>query len=135
MVDAGVAQSYFEGESLENPASHPVLTATVPTSDHWQHQRIAVDSSYTGFNRLFFKRSRGALPNNAGAVDNFAVETSVCPPPTSLASTLVLPNAAQISWNAVGSPSYQVAYKMQSDTSYIEIEVQDTSVVISNLYL
>lgn len=121
-------------QSLENPASHPVLTATVPTSDYWQHQRIAVDSSYTGFNRLFFKRSRGAFPNNAGAVDNLAVEASVCPPPTSLASILVLPNAAQISWNGVGSPSYQVAYKMQSDSSYSEIELQDTSVVISNLH-
>lgn len=120
-------------QSLENPTSHAVFSASIPTSDHWQHQRITVDSSYAGLNRLFFKRSLAALSDLAGAIDNLVVEASTCPPPTILTSALTLPNAVRVTWNSVGSPSYQVAYKIQGDSSYTELEVNDTSVVISNL--
>ena len=133
MLDYLGMGSEIQLQSLENPALHPVFTASIPTSDQWQHQRIAVDSSYWGYNRLLIKRGRGTCPDKAGAVDNLVVEASGCRPPIELATALTAPTAARIAWNSVGETSYQVAYKIQSDSTYTEVEVQDTSLLISNL--
>lgn len=120
-------------QSLDVPASPAVSVATIPTSDNWQRHRIAIDSSFTGFYRLFIKRGYGKILNKAGAVDNLAVEASECPPPAMLATTLMTPTSAQIAWSRIGEPPYQVAYKIQSDHDYVEVEVQDTTFLISNM--
>ena len=60
------------------------------------------------------------------------VKASECPPPTPLATTLLTANAARLTWNRNGASSYQVAYKLQYDHNYVEIDVQDTTLLISD---
>ena len=120
-------------QSLEDSLSSAVLVGSIPVSDQWQHHYVVIDSSFSGFQRLFFDRLLADASDKAGAVDNIAVEASTCPPPTSLAATLTAPDAARFTWNPVGSQIYTVAYKPQSDTVYTLVNVQDTSVLVTNL--
>lgn len=121
-------------QSMDNPTPYPVFVALIPSSDQWQHHLFSIDSSFAGYCRLFFKRAYGALANKAGAVDNLSVKaSSSCSPPTMLATTLTAPNAARITWNGVGASVYQVAYRIQTSNSFIELSVQDTTLLIANL--
>ena len=120
-------------QPLENTNANNVFNAFIPSSDNWQHHHYSIDSSFAGFNRLYFKRLHGEQPNKAGAVDNFSVNADLCPPPTSLVSTLTAANAVQLTWNGVSGSSYQVAYRIRTSHDCVEVAVQDTSLLISNL--
>jgi len=120
-------------QSLEDSLSNAVLVGSVPSSNQWQHHYIVIDSSFSGFQRLFFDRIRADASDKAGAVDNLKVSVSTCPPPTMLVTTMTAPNAARFTWSPVGSQAYTLAYKPQGDTVYTMVNVQDTSVLITNL--
>lgn len=126
-------ESELKLQSLEDSLSSAVLVGSIPFSDQWQHHYVVIDSSFSGFQRLFFDRLLADASDKAGAVDNIAVKASTCPPPTSLVVTLTAPDAARFTWNPVGSQIYTVAYKPQSDTVYTLVNVQDTSVLVTNL--
>lgn len=119
-------------QSLDSVGAPAVSVVTIPTSDQWQHHRFTIDSSYTGLYRLFLKKGWDQVPSKAGALDNLMVKASECPPPTPLATTLLTANAARLTWNRNGASSYQVAYKLQYDHNYVEIDVQDTTLLISD---
>ena len=120
-------------QSLEDSIPNAVTVASIPTSDQWQHHYVVIDSSFSGLQRLFINRINAGESDKAGAVDNLAVEASTCPPPTALSATLTAPNAVRFTWNPVGDGQYAVAYKPQEDTAYTMVNVQDTSVIITNL--
>lgn len=120
-------------QSFEDSVPDAVLVGSVPTSEQWQHHNVVIDSSFSGLQRLFINRVYAGASDKAGAVDNFAASASTCPTPTSLTATLTAPNAVRFTWNPVGDGQYAVAYKPQEDTVYTMVNVQDTSVIITDL--
>lgn len=135
------ANVYIGNPVIPNGSSVPSGLTTLATSlcgmPAWTNKTYTLDHSYAGVQRLYFywTNSSYAVSNPPAAIDNINIEGTTCANVPSNLTTQVMDTLANLSWTlANGSAeSYTVGYKLQYDTVFTYITVQDEHVLLSDL--
>jgi hypothetical protein len=103
----------------------------------WTTKTYTLDHSHAGLQRLyFFWRNIGYnAANPPTAIDNITIDGTPCSHVPSDLATQVMDTLANLSWTLPGgsAESYTVGYKLQYDTTFTYLTVQDEHVIIGNL--
>ncbi len=153
--NAGAQNIAFVGVSIGNPIDFDENAAPLDSNEeivlleeiydlpNWTHKQYIIDSTHVGIQRIYlrwYNTYNSSYPlnniyNPPAAIDNILLKGVKCSMPMHLASTNTH-NSATLSWvpGYLGpAESYTVAYKKNTDTSYFEITIEDTVLVLTGL--
>ena len=103
----------------------------------WTTKTYTLDHSHAGLQRLYFywRNTGWTVSNPPAAIDNINIEGTPCTNVPSELTTQVMDTLANLLWSMPNgsAESYTVAYKLQYDTAFTYITVQDEHVIITNL--
>ena len=103
----------------------------------WTTKTYTLDHTYSGLQRLYFFWSNTGyyVANPPAAIDNINIEGTPCTNVPSELTAQVMDTLANLLWSMPNgsAESYTVAYKLQYDTAFTYITVQDEHLTIGNL--
>ncbi|MBQ1819056.1 MAG: fibronectin type III domain-containing protein, partial [Bacteroidales bacterium] len=103
----------------------------------WTHYVFSLDSSYSGVMRLYIQWQQNTYTGYQppAAFDNLTILATNCSAPVQLASS-VAADTVTLSWSpglAGANSLFTVAYRKAFDSTFTEVNVQDTFLVLTGL--
>ena len=132
---------YIGSPTIPNGSTVPDGLTALETSlsgmPAWTTKTYTLDHAHSGLQRLYFfwRNTCWTVSNPPAAIDNITIDGTPCSYVPSDLTAQVMDTLANLLWSMPNSSaeSYTVAYKLQSDTVFTYVTVQDEHAILDNL--